>query len=125
MVFYQYMTHKEVEQLLIRWFCIQPQYKGWHIFENSTGYANEEHVHYGVPNTGGGADYFAFGPNAQTEFFEVKTIASPTLQKNQKEFRDKMIKLGFKCWVFKEWEKWPGFYVVPAEDYRPFKGWPY
>jgi hypothetical protein len=119
------MDHSEVSQLLIKWFKVQPQYKGWHIFQNSSGYASEEKVRYGVPPTGGGFDYFAFGAPAKTEFYEVKTIGYPNLSKDQKGFRDKMVKIGFKCWVFKEWESWPGFYVVPAQDYRPFKKWPY
>jgi len=117
------MAHSEITQLYIDWF--QNSYPEWFNFQNNTGYASFEHVKYGIPNTGGGFDFICFGPDAKTMFFEIKTIGYPTLKKNQKNFRDQMIKKGFKCWVFKELKESPGFYVIPAQDYRPFAKWPY
>jgi len=111
-------THAEVAQLFIKWFI--SNYPGWYVFQNNTGYASKEHVHYGVPPSGGGFDFIGFGPGAATEFFEIKTIAYPALSKNQKGFRDKMQGLGFKCWVFKELLEEPLFYIIPAHLYRPY-----
>jgi hypothetical protein len=114
-----FMTHGEVSEQLKLWF--KANKPGWYLFQNSTGYASAEHVHYGVPHTGGGADYFAFGPGGVTEFYEVKTNGKPTLQKNQKAFVAKMEKQGFKCFVYKEGYPEP----VRAQEYRPYKKWPY
>ena len=116
------MTHAEVSQLLIKWFTENPDYKGWFLLQNATGYGHDEHTHYGCPPCGGGFDYFAFG-QGKAEFFEVKTENCPTLRKSQKIFRDNMIKAGCKTWVFREWKD--SFYIVPAEKYRPKAKWPY
>jgi len=118
------MDHYEVCEQLKLWFRLQMQYKGWFLFQNNTGYASVEHVKYGMPSCGGGSDFLAFGCG-QTEFFEVKTVKSPTLNKKQKTFIKNMVGQGFKCWVFKEMEQEPYFYIVPAEKYRPFKKWVY
>ncbi len=117
------MTHGQICNIFIKWFM--QNYPGWFILQNNSGYASAEHVRYGMPSTGGGFDFFAFGPGAQTEFFEIKTIAKPTLQKNQKAFDKKMSAKGFKCWVVKEHDCDQGFYIVEAVKYRPTKSWPY
>lgn len=117
------MTHSEVSQIFLIWF--QNNYPGDYAFQNNTGYASVEHVKYGIPTSGGGFDFICFGGDAETMFFEIKTIKYPTLSKKQKHFRDQMIKKGFKCWVFKELLESPGYYVIPAQDYRPIAKWPY
>lgn len=116
------MTHSEVIQKFLKW-ALSGAYSGWFIFQNNSGYASEEKVHYGVPNSGGGFDLFGFGPGGVTEFFEVKTNGYPTLSKKQKVFRDNMTRQGFKCWVVREHHD--GSYIVDANDYRPYKNWPY
>jgi hypothetical protein len=117
------MTHSDISELFKKWFINQPRYNKWYLFPNSTGYASAEHVHYGLPPGGGGADFVCFG-DGHTEFFEVKTIAYPTLSKKQKNFVKNMTAQGFKCWVCKELPSGE-IYIIDARLYRPFAKWPY
>ncbi len=121
------MDHWEVMERFKLWFRRQSKYAGGFLFQNNSGYASEEHVKYGLPSCGGGSDYISFC-NGHTEFFEIKTIKSPTLNDKQKTFIKNMTNQGFNCWIVKELPEpidsvW--FYIVSAQDYRAFKGWPY
>jgi hypothetical protein len=104
------MTHAEVCNLFLKWFIANSDYFNWFVFQNNTGFASIEKVKYGIPNTGGGSDFFAFG-NSQTEFFEIKTLAAPKLNRKQIIFMDNMTKQNFKCWVFRENKKDPGYKI--------------
>lgn len=114
--------HKDIENLFKSWFIQDEKYKSWLLLKNESGWDDKKKAHCGCPECGGGFDYFAFY-NGKIEFFEIKTNGYPTLSKKQKTFKDNMIKQGFLCWVVRE--NGPGFYIVPAEKYRPKKKWPY
>jgi hypothetical protein len=96
------VTHAEVSHILIGLF-VQHR-KGWRIIPNRSGVATFEssRVPYGVPPTGGGSDYMAFGPGAQCEFWEVKTLAYPRMSKRQKRWATIMTDLGFSWYIFRE-----------------------
>lgn len=115
------MQHSDLINLFILWFKKSKDYKNWLIFKNNTGFDREKKIHYGIPSKGG-FDLFAFG-NGTAEFFEGKTLAYPRLSKEQKIFKNNMAKIGFKCWVVKEFEE--SFNLIPADLYRPFCQWPY
>ena len=106
--------HKDVEEVLKRWFLEQSQYRGWYLLKNESGWDDKKKAHCGFPDTGGGSDYIALG-FGQTEFFEVKTDAYPTLSAKQKIFARNMTNQGFKCWVFRQ--KGENVYLVPALSY--------
>lgn len=108
------MIHSEVSEIFKRWFIEQPQYKGWYLFPNPTGFASVEKVRYGMPTEGGGADWFSFG-NGTAQFFEIKTDEYPYLSKKQKIFARNMTNQCFKCWVFRQ--KGDQFYLVDAVAY--------
>lgn len=109
--------HGEVEEQLKRWFLEQPQYKGWYLLKNETGWDDKKKAHCGFPESGGGTDYIALGGDAETQFFEVKTDGYPTLSKKQKIFARNMTSKGFKCWVFRG--HWGRCYLIPAGEYKP------
>lgn len=115
------MNHHDLIDSFILQFYKIPNYKNWLIFKNNTGFDREKKIHYGIPIKGG-FDLFAFG-NSQVEFFEGKTKEYPTLSKEQKIFKNKMMKRGFKCWIVREYQG--AINIIPAEKYRPFAAWPY
>jgi hypothetical protein len=116
------MNHSDLINRFILWFQKSSKYKSWLIFKNNTGFDREKKIHYGIPSIGG-FDLFAFG-EGRAEFFEGKTISYPRLSKEQKTFRNQMIKKGFKCWIVKECDE-KGFNIIPAELYKPYCLWPY
>lgn len=111
------MDHSEVSECLKKWFIAE--YPGEFLFQNSSGHASQEHVKYGLPNTGGGFDYISAQTGGVVQFFEVKTDGYPTLSKKQKIFARNMTSKGFKCWVFRGCGD--QCYLIPAEQYKPSK----
>lgn len=97
------MTHSELQNLFILSF--QKAHPEARIFENHSGKARINKklwIPYGMPSSGGGSDLMAFYPGGVTKYFEVKTIAYPTMSKGQIKFAKFLVSLGFKYFIVRE-----------------------
>ena len=111
------MTHKELQDLFIINFTRKNP--GVILCENHSGKTPVKKnvwIPYGMPSSGGGSDLMAFYPGAVVKFYEVKTLAYPTLSAKQVRWADMMTRLGFEYYVVKEL-KAGGYDVIYYRDY--------
>ena len=93
-------THsKIIKQVQIDWTA---DHRG-RLFQNPTGYANKEHVHYGLHE--GSSDLFGFEYINDYPIVcsvEVKTIAYPKLSKDQIVWLNMIVKCGGRAYIARE-----------------------
>lgn len=104
------MTHADLTQLFIQVFT--ERWPDWRVFPNRSGVAEYRgtRVPYGVPPTGGGADFLAFGPGGFCQWWELKT-EHDRIRPKQKNLANVMTAMGFPWYIFRETAEAP-YYTV-------------